>query len=328
MDVLIVWGKFLLLLVLIYIFGTKASHSADIIADKKGLAKAFMGVVFISMITSFPELFTGISAASTVQSADIAMGEILGSCIFNLLIIAIIELTFRKVKIYQLTGRMNMLPLGFSIILISMVTLAISTPEKFRFSIFNVGIFSIIIFAFYFTFMRIIFVAKKDEDNENGKPIEKQSAKKEIIVFIYSALIIIALGWYLPTVGKELAIKMNWTDSFVGVVFLALVTSFPELIVSIAAVRIGSVEMCLGNIAGSNMFNIAILFVIDIFYRKGPLMGSVSANNVPTGIIAILMNFIIFFAVARQSSYKFFKIISVNAVMIITLYILALFIIF
>jgi len=99
---LVVWGKFFGLLVLVYVFGTKAAESANIIAEKKGLAKAFMGAVFISAVTSFPELFTGISAVTIVDSPDLAMGEIMGSCIFNLLIIALIDIAFRKNNFFSI----------------------------------------------------------------------------------------------------------------------------------------------------------------------------------------------------------------------------------
>jgi len=348
MEVLFIWGKFLILLALIYIFGTKASKKADIIAEKKGLEKAFMGLVFIAMITSFPELFTGISAVAVVKSPDIALGEILGSCIFNILIIAIIELSFRKKEVYRLHGRINMLPMGFSLILIAAVTLGMAL--KLKFSILNVGLFPILIIILYFIFMRIIYLERRSENPDvsrqetvpakaaAGDGVKKEavksvttgkaSIKKEVVSFIICAVVIIAVGGYLPKVGEELAEVMGWNHSFIGIVFLAFVTSFPELTVSFAVVKMGNVDMFIGNIAGSNLFNLAIIFIIDIFYVKGTVLSAVSDNNIPTGIIAILMSFIIFFALARQSSKKFVNIISINAVVIIILYVITVLIIY
>jgi cation:H+ antiporter len=143
---------------------------------------------------------------------------------------------------------------------------------------------------------------------------------KEIISFIFSAAVIIAVGIYLPLVGKELAQVMNWTDSFVGVIFLAMVTSFPELVVSFSTARMGAIDMLVGNIAGSNLFNIAIIFVIDVVYVKGDILLSASSGNISVGLIAILMNFVVFFAVVRQSSYRIFNFISINALLLIVLY--------
>ena len=136
----------------------------------------------------------------------------------------------------------------------------------------------------------------------------------------------IGLGIYLPFVGKEIAEIMNWKESFVGIIFLALVTSFPELVVSFSAAKLGAFEMILGNIAGSNLFNVAIIFFIDMFYIKGQILGDVSKNNISVGIIAILMNFIVFFAVIRQSKYRFLNIISLNAIILVILYFVNLFV--
>jgi cation:H+ antiporter len=136
------------------------------------------------------------------------------------------------------------------------------------------------------------------------------------------------VGTYLPVVGKEITEIMNWSSSFVGVIFLAFVTSFPELIVSIAAARIGAIDMVLGNIAGSNMFNIAILFMIDLFYVKDVIMARASGIYVAIGITLMMMNFIVIFAIIRQSRLKIFNLFSVNALALALLYILSLIISF
>jgi len=278
-----------------------------------------MGVVFISMITSFPELFTGISAAAIVKSPDIAIGQIVGSCIFNLVIIAVVELIFRKNKMYQLTGKLDILPLAFSIIIITVLTLLLSI--QFKLHLFHVGLSSLIIFFLYLVFMNIIFKERKAEQKEEEKYKDKSLAK-EVTYFIVSALIIIAVGIYLPMVGRELAQIMNWTDSFVGVIFLAMVTSFPELVVSFATAKMGAIDMLVGNIAGSNLFNIAIIFIIDAAYVKGNILLEASSGNISVGLIAILMNFVVFFAVVRKSSYRLFNFISINAILLIALYII------
>lgn len=326
MTALIVWAKFIGLLILIYIFGTKAAQSADLIAEKKGLAKAFMGVIFISMVTSFPELFTGISAVTIVDSPDLAMGEILGSCIFNLLIVALIDVTFRKSNFFQLEGRINILPIAFGFILINVLTIGIAL--KFKLSIFNVSAFSILIFFLYIFFLRVIFKERKAENHDLLKAAGPVNLKKEICLFAVSSVMIIGVGIYLPIVGEELALVMGWNDSFVGVIFLAFVTSFPELVVSISTARMGAFDMLLGNITGSNLFNVAIIFFIDVFYVKNEIFADVSGTNVSVGVIALLMNFILFFAVVRRSKYRLFTIFSINSIFLILLYILNLFAIY
>lgn len=322
---LIVWGKFIGLLILVYIFGTRAAKSADIIAEKKGLAKAFMGVVFISMVTSFPELFTGISAVAIVDSPDLAMGEILGSCLFNLLIIAVIEVAYRRNTFFQLKGKINVLPIAFSFIMINVLTLGIAV--QFDLAFLNVSVFSFLIFFLYIFFLRIIYKERKAESN--GKvAAAPANLKKEISMFAISSVFIIGVGIYLPVVGEELSKVMGWNQSFVGIIFLAFVTSFPELVISFTSARMGAFDMLLGNITGSNLFNVAIIFFIDIFYIKRQLFGAVSPINVTVGIIALLMNFVLFFAVVRRSRYKILNIISINALILFLLYIINLIVIY
>ncbi len=94
----------------------------------------------------------------------------------------------------------------------------------------------------------------------------------------------------------------------IGIIFIAFVTSFPELVVSFQAAKLGAFDMFIGNIAGSNLFNIAIILVLDIFYLKGNILTAISEKNVTVGVIAVLMNFIAFFALIRRSENKLFKI--------------------
>ena len=210
------------------------------------------------------------------------------------------------------------MPLGFSFIMVGLLTLFLSL--NFSVTIFNVGISSLMIFVFYIVFLRILF--KERKISIKIELYNNKSLKTEIINFIISALVIIGIGIYLPVVGKEISVVMNWSESFVGVIFLAFVTSFPELVVSISSARIGAFDMFLGNIAGSNLFNIAIIFLIDIFYLKGDVLVDLSPVNMTCGIIAMMMNFIVIFALVRKSSYKIFNLISINALLLVVLYML------
>ncbi len=322
---ILVWTKFSLLLILVYIFGSRVTKSSDIIAEKKGWGRAFMGVVFISMVTSFPELFTGISAASIVKSPEISLGQIVGSCIFNITIIALVQIIFRKNSLFRNNSKNDLFPLIFSFLLILMFTSSLLI--SFRIRILNVGISSILIFAIYIIFLYQIFKNRKAE--KAGTNYREKNLKRAVISFSISAIIIIAVGFYLPIVGKELATKMGWTDSFVGVIFLAFVTSFPELIVSITAARIGAFEMLLGNIAGSNLFNIGIVFLIDIFYFEGDIIADITDKNIfYIGVIAAGMNMILYLTLLRGKVIRPFFKIPLNAILILILYVLSLGIIF
>lgn len=320
-----VWVRFVSLLLLIIYFGTKITKTADIIAEKKKWGRAFMGVIFISMITSFPELFTGLSAVTIVDSPDISVGEIVGSCIFNMFIIGLIGIYFRRKRVFSLKSRRDRLPVFFSLILLILITLALFFKMNIR--ILTFGISSFAIFIIYIFFIYIIFKNRSSEKEE--LKYRDKSLKKEVRFFVISAIVIIGIGIYLPVVGKELAQVMGWKDSFVGAVFLAFVTSFPELIVSFASVKLGAFDMLIGNIAGSNLFNIAIIFIVDIFYLKGNLISNVKDFHIVyIGIIAIIMNILVLSGSGIQREKYKRKYFPLNPVLLIILYLISLVIIF
>lgn len=91
--------------------------------------------------------------------------------------------------------------------------------------------------------------------------------------------------------------------------FAALVTSLPELVVTYAAVRIGAVDMAIGDLLGSNLFNILILSVDDVFYRSGDLISSISSIHLISAISAMVMTGItvigLFFRSSRQIFNRF-----------------------
>ena len=88
-----VWLQFILCVVIITIAGIKLSQYGDAIADKTGLGGTWIGVILLATVTSLPELVTGISAVTYANAPDIAVGDVLGSCVFNLLIIVILNMS-------------------------------------------------------------------------------------------------------------------------------------------------------------------------------------------------------------------------------------------
>ena len=104
-----------------------------------------------------------------------------------------------------------------------------------------------------------------------------------------NGVVIVVVAAYLPHVGERIAAMTGFGQTFVGSFFIALSTSLPELVVTVAAVRLGAVDLALGNLFGSNLFNIAVLAVEDFLYTKGPLLASASPNHVVTAGAAIAM---------------------------------------
>ena len=97
-------------------------------------------------------------------------------------------------------------------------------------------------------------------------------------------------GSWLPFVAKDISDMMGWGQSFVGTLLVAAVTSAPEAAVTISALRIGALDMAIANLLGSNLFDIIILAVDDVFYTRGSLLAHVDASHALTAFTAVMMS--------------------------------------
>jgi cation:H+ antiporter len=108
--------------------------------------------------------------------------------------------------------------------------------------------------------------------------------------YAISALFVAAAGGVLPRVATEIATQMGWSNTFVGTVFVALATSVPEVAVSSAAMTLGSVDLAIANLLGSNLFDVAIVAIDDFVYAPGPILAAVSPSHAVTAISAAIMS--------------------------------------
>ncbi|MBK8657833.1 MAG: hypothetical protein IPN22_02880 [Bacteroidetes bacterium] len=106
----------------------------------------------------------------------------------------------------------------------------------------------------------------------------------------FYACIIIAAALFLPHFAEKIAEQTGLGKSFVGTLFLAASTSLPEIAVSMAAVRMGFIDLSVGNLLGSNIFNVFILFIDDLFYTKGHLLKDASDAHLVSVFSVILMS--------------------------------------
>ena len=127
---------------------------------------------------------------------------------------------------------------------------------------------------------------------------------------------------YLPRLGEEIAIVTGLGQTFVGSIFIAFTTSLPELVVSIAAVRIGAIDLMFGNLLGSNLFNMAILAVDDLLYFKGPLLADVSSIHIVTANTAIAMTGVVVISLLYRLSRKV-MFVAWDSLAIISVYVVA-----
>jgi cation:H+ antiporter len=162
-----------------------------------------------------------------------------------------------------------------------------------------------------------------------AEAVERDHITKARAFALYglNALLVIGAAAWLPRLGDEIAEITGLGNTFVGSAFIALSTSLPELVVSIAALRIGAVDMMLGNLFGSNLFNIGILALDDIFYTKGPLLSHISASHLISTCAAMAMTGVAIIGLTYRATRKRF-IWSWDSIGIILIYLIATYLLF
>jgi len=319
-------GGFLLCAVIIFFAGKKLSFYGDLLAEKTGMGKAWIGLILMASVTSLPELMVGISSAAIVQSADLAVGDILGSCAFNLGILAIMDAFLpRHHNLLGTASPNHILAAALGIILISLVGVAIFLPEDIVISSW-IGLTSLSFIIIYFISIRLIYLNEMKSAKVSAGNVEKDHAHTEITLkkiiskYVLFAIIIIAAALMLPYFAEKIAEVSGLDKSFVGTFFLAVSTSMPEIAVSIAAVRMGSIDLAVGNLLGSNLFNILILAIDDIFYTKGHILKDASPSNIISVFSAILMTAVAIIGLSFRTKGKRF-LLAWDAALIFFIYI-------
>ncbi len=119
-------------------------------------------------------------------------------------------------------------------------------------------------------------------------PAGALTLRKAILGFGISVLVILVAAPFVAESAGRLAKLTGWGGTFVGTTLVALSTSLPELVTTLAAVRMGAFDLALGNIFGSNSFNMVLLLAVDLAYPE-PLLASVSATHAVTSLSTILI---------------------------------------
>lgn len=261
--------------------GSRLSRYGDILADMLGWGKMFMGMVLMAGITSLPELFSGISSILLIDAPDLAVGDIVGSCAFNVLIISIMDVFYNPKKAVTSAAQTgHVIAAAFGIIMLSMLGFSILMPAMFgRIAWF--GGFSLVFLMLYFLAIRVVFLYEQKQ-SYGTEPEQKNALSLRQVLFRFSlhSVIVVAAATTLPYFGERLAKMTGLGQSFFGTLFMAAATSLPEIVVSVVSIRSGLIDMAVGNIFGSNIFNIAILSLDDFLYKKGPIFMYTNPNHI------------------------------------------------
>jgi len=306
--------------------GAKLSKYGDIITSLTGMGKAWFGLILMSAVTSLPEFFTGVSSILIFHVPNIGVGDIMGSCAFNLLILALLDYFIPKKPLSSIVTKSHVVAGLFSIFLSTLTIISIVFGKWFpRFGWFSS--ITILIILVYLIAIRVIFKNEQHLSassvsgtvkisNEDAGKISLPVAIKQYALF---AGAVIAGALLLPFFAGRLATETGLSKSFVATLLVAASTSLPELVVSISAVKMGSLDMAVGNLLGSNIFNMFILALDDLMYTKGPLLLQTNPDHALSGLVTLLMTSVVGISILYGSRTKRFM-LALDGILLIALY--------
>ncbi|MFC4735336.1 sodium:calcium antiporter [Bacillus daqingensis] len=311
------------------ITAVKLSTYADVIGERTKLGGMMAGVLLLAGATSLPEVTTSITAI-VVNNPDIAVSNVFGSNLFNLFILAAVDLVYRRKRILQAADSSHLSTAVLSIVMTASMAAVMVFPIGF--SVLGIGVEMLLLAFLYAGGMIVISRAgsnltplSADEPEPQHNAISLRHAKRG---FAVAAVIILAAGSALSVTGDLIAQATGISSSFVGAFLIAGATSLPELVTVIVAIQLANHSMALGNILGSNVFNMLILIIIDAVYRGGPVLSIVSPAVLAAAAGVLILNAVVIGAVMMVNRKKPAAVYSLPSMLVILVYFLSSYAIF
>lgn len=248
----IMWAQVLLLIFGIVVVLKSAdwlTNGAVGLATKLGISQIVIGLTIVAIGTSMPELFVSIVSAIK-GTPDLAVGNIVGSNIFNVLLIVGVAATVAPIAIQRATVRRD---IPIAIVASIMLTFMMLDDNISR-------IDALILFAAFIAFIWITLRNSKNDANEKDASTEKVIPTWKSVLFIIFGLVGLVLGSNI-FVDNASSLAHGWgiSDAVIGLTIVAGGTSLPELATSAVAARKGDSGIAIGNVLGSNVFNILMI---------------------------------------------------------------------
>lgn len=318
--------------------GTKLSRYGDQIAELTGLGRLWIGVVLMAAATSLPEVFTTMSAG-WIDAPDLAAGNLFGAGMSNMLTLGLIDLLYRQKRVWQQAALGHTLTATLAMVLTALA--AFFVLLRVEVVHFGVGFESVILLILYVLGMRLVFrqedMARRQLEHkavveglaeEPGSDGSRRDALRYAVRgFSIGALVLLVAAPVLAWSAERIAEESRMTATFIGTSLVAITTSLPELVVSISAVRLGAFDLAVGNLFGSNAFNMAAFFFADLAYRGGGLLSTVSSTHALTALWAIIMMNIGLMGIIYRAERRF-RLIEPDSLLMIVVYVLGLWLLF
>lgn len=283
-----VWLEFVAASVMVVVAAIKLAEYGDVISERTGLGGMFIGTLLLATATSLPELLTGINSLDQ-DAPNLAAGNIFGSNMFNMLLLAVLDVMFYQRRVLRTVATRHALTASLATLLMAMACFFILADLDLRLGWISLG--SLLLMAAYIVGVWLIRRSDPAQPPAPGSEIGPGLPPlwKASLGFGLATLAMVFVVPWLVRSSVQLAEITGLGTGFFGTAFLGAITSLPELVVIIAAARIGAFDLAVGNLFGSNAFNMFALGLTDVFYTQGSFIDEIASAFALAGLIGLIL---------------------------------------
>jgi len=300
------WIIFLLSGAAIVVAGIRLAPYGEAIGRHTGIGQGWIGLLFLATLTSIPEMTTTITGG-LIGAPGIAIGNALGSNLFNIGIVAVLDvMLLRRGTLLSQVRSYHVISGGVAVLLTGLAVLGMVVPLERAW--LGLSPFSWLILGGYaLGVLLLLRVERQQVSPEVDEPAASMSLGKALAGFLFCACVVVIAAIALVTVSKEISAATGLSSTLMGAILVAVVTSLPELAATVGALRINAFDMAVGNLFGSNMFNIFTVFLADAAFGEGSILTSLGDGRDDQIIVAIcgmILALIAMIAIAYRSKRR------------------------
>lgn len=284
--------------VVIILAGLRMTDLADRIADRTGIGEALIGGVLLGAATSLSGTIVSLTSALDGR-ASLAFSNAVGGIAAQTAFLALADILYRRANLEHAAAELtNVFQCGILLLLLAVPVAAYSAPPVTLWGIHPASVVLVMVYA-----AGVIATARlrsapmwhpvDTDETRPDTPAEgddaSQPATALIVMFLGLMLMLGAAGWGVARVAAELTDRLALSASLVGALMTAVVTSLPELVTTLAAVRRGALQLAVGGIIGGNTFDALFLTISDVGYRDGSIYHAIERSDLFWLAVGLLM---------------------------------------
>lgn len=284
----LVFGAFALAALVVLVLGTRMAGLADRIADSTGLGEAVTGGLLLGAATSLSGTVVSLTAALDGR-AGLAFSNGIGGIAAQTAFLALADMVYRKANLEHSAADVTNIFQAALLSLMLVVPLgAVLTPDMSVWAVHPASLILLVIYlmgAYRTADMKEnpMWEAVDTRETRHDTPDEdttaKESPARQIAAFVAMMLVLGVAGWVIAQSAEQITDRMDLSAALVGALMTAVVTSLPELVTTLAAVRRGALQLAVGGIIGGNSFDVLFLTLSDVGYREGSLYHAIGSGD-------------------------------------------------